>query len=217
MRNDDSSTDSTHSVGSTGSSFLNKSMWLINATQKMFFKSKKNPVSGSIVAEGGDSQFLIVGYRLSFDDDRAPEVLEGTDMYIEHQTQCLHAILPGTQQETIFFEVQGCPVVGLTCYKATWKGPFGPFKDVVKLGDFDVGKHEFVYEPKHVPSNMKSRGYFKMHVSFADGAGRQLWEHKRRFRILKKSEGVVLQRCEHLLECNGKKSLSSSTSSVQLP
>ncbi len=44
------------------------------------------------------------------------------------QTQCLHPILPGTQQETLYFEVLGCPVVGLTCQKSTWKGVFGPFK-----------------------------------------------------------------------------------------
>eukprot|EP01084_Bolivina_argentea_P262883 444752_1 len=122
---------------------------------------------------------------------------------------------PSVLSRSIEWQVYTCrkkKLLGVMCFCV-----LESLQDVVKLGDFDVGKHEFVYEPKHVPSNMKSRGYFKMHVSFADGAGRQLWEHKRRFRILKKSEGVVLQRCEHLLECNGKKSLSSSTSSVQLP
>ncbi len=59
-------------------------------------------------------------------------------------------------------------------------------QDVVKLGDFDVGKHEFVYEPKYVPDSMRSRGHFKMHVSFFDGNGRHLWQHKRKFNILKK-------------------------------
>ncbi len=65
----------------------------------------------------------------------------------------------------------------------------------MKLGDFDVGKHEFVYEPKHVPDSMKTRGHFKMHVSFIDGAGRRLWEHKRKFKILKKSEVGTCMLC----------------------
>ncbi len=61
-------------------------------------------------------------------------------------------------------------------------------QDVVKLGDFDIGKHEFVYEAKQVPDSMKARGHFKMHVRFVDGAGKLLWQHKRRFKIWNKSE-----------------------------
>ncbi len=53
--------DSVHSVGSTGSMFLNKSMRLIS--QKLFFKTIRNARSGSVIAEGGDCQFIINGYR----------------------------------------------------------------------------------------------------------------------------------------------------------
>ncbi len=63
-----------------------------------------------------------------------------------------------------------------------------PVQDVVKLGNFNVGKHEFVYEPKQVPNSLKTLGHSKMHVVFHDETGRQLWKNKRRFRILKKSE-----------------------------
>jgi hypothetical protein len=87
------------------------------------------------------------------------------------------------QQETIRFSLPE-DVEGLRCVKKYAVGELS-WEQVVVMGDFSTGEHEFSFAESRVPVGPLSLGQYRMKTVFMDMHGKYLWAGVHNFQVIK--------------------------------
>lgn len=141
--------------------------------------------------EQQQQQLILTGQCVVFDDERADEILEGTESLAKFLSRSDRLVVEGTSQtKTIYFHVlpaSGGIIKGLRMTEKTYKGKLGPFCTVTNLGDFKVGEHSFTFPKATIPDGVLVRGKYENVTEYADASGNVLAKFIVSFRIVKQS------------------------------
>lgn len=102
----------------------------------------------------------------------------------ELSLQDVPEVAQGTlQQETIRFRLPQS-VEGLRCVKKYAVGELS-WEQVVLMGDYDAGEHEYAFVESKVPFGMLNLGQYRMKTVFMDAHGQYLWAGVHNFQVTK--------------------------------
>jgi hypothetical protein len=94
------------------------------------------------------------------------------------------ALLQGiVQQEKLRFSLPEA-VEGLRCVKKYAVGELS-WEQIVLMGDFAKGTHEYTFEASQVPKGTLTLGKYRMKTVFMDVHGQYLWAGLNEFRVVR--------------------------------